>query len=96
MKTKETLEWPFESFIDLRICAKYHYFPQIVRRMTAELEKTGDIKIQPGRRRKSTRSDIAEDIATPVVENSIDNVVVCSSAQHLNVSYSTVRDVLKK
>ncbi|GBL92999.1 hypothetical protein AVEN_54637-1 [Araneus ventricosus] len=67
--------------------------------MIARFDKTGHLGVQPGRGRKSTRSDVVEDVATAIIEQSMDNVVGCSSARavsrHLGVPYSTVRNVLR-
>ncbi|GBM54449.1 hypothetical protein AVEN_150605-1 [Araneus ventricosus] len=64
--------------------------------MIARFENTGHLGVQPGRGRKSTRSDVA----TTIVEQSMDNVVGCSSARavsrYLGVPYRTVRNVLRK
>ena len=40
--------------------------PQALKRMIARFEKTGDLRVQPGRRRTPTRSDIVEDVATAI------------------------------
>lgn len=68
--------------------------------MIARFEKIGHLGVQPVRGRKSTRSDVVEDVATAIVEQSMDNVVGCSSARaksrNLGVPYSTVRNVLRK
>ncbi|GFU34079.1 uncharacterized protein TNCV_3198901 [Trichonephila clavipes] len=68
--------------------------------MIARFEKTGHLGVQPVRRRKSPRSDIVEDVATTIVDQSMDNVIGCSSARavsrHLGVPYSTVWNVLRK
>ncbi|GFX06307.1 uncharacterized protein TNCV_505271 [Trichonephila clavipes] len=68
--------------------------------MIARFEKTGHLDVQPGRGRKSTRSDVIEDVATAIVDQSMDNVIGCSSARavsrHLGVPYSTVWNVLRK
>ncbi|GFV68952.1 uncharacterized protein TNCV_3988691, partial [Trichonephila clavipes] len=54
----------------------------------------------PGRGRKSTRSDVVEDVATTIVDQSMDNVIGCSSdrtvSRQLGVPYSTVWNVLRK
>ena len=42
--------------------------PQALNRMIARFGKTGDLRVKPGRGRKSTRSDIVEDAATAIVE----------------------------
>ncbi|GFW91751.1 DUF4817 domain-containing protein [Trichonephila clavipes] len=75
-------------------------FPQALKRMIALFEKTGHLGVQPGRGRKSTRSDVVEDVATAIVDQSMDNVIGCSRAhavsRHLGVPYSTVWNVLRK
>ncbi|GFV97241.1 uncharacterized protein TNCV_5046721 [Trichonephila clavipes] len=62
--------------------------------------RTGYLGDQPGRGRKSTRSDVVEDVATAIVNQSMDNVIGCSSARavsrHLGVPYSTAWNVLRK
>ncbi|GFX07036.1 uncharacterized protein TNCV_1556391 [Trichonephila clavipes] len=68
--------------------------------MIARFEKTLHFGVQPGRGRKSTRSDVIEDVATAIVVQSMDNVIGCSSARavsrQLGVPYSTVWNVLRK
>ncbi|GFV32619.1 uncharacterized protein TNCV_441111 [Trichonephila clavipes] len=68
--------------------------------MIARFEKTGHLGVKPGRGRKSTRPDVVEDVATAIVDKSMENVIGCSSAravsQHLGVPYSTVWNVLRK
>ncbi|GFV69200.1 uncharacterized protein TNCV_3861241 [Trichonephila clavipes] len=68
--------------------------------MIARFEKTGHFGVQPGRGRKSTSSDVVEDVATAIVDQSMDNVIGCSSvravSRHLGVLYSTVWNVLRK
>ena len=68
--------------------------------MTAWFEKTRDLRVQPGRGRKSTHSDIVEDIITTIVEQSIDNVAGSSStraaSRNLSIPYSTVQNIMKK
>ena len=54
--------------------------PQAFKRKIARFEVTGDLRVQPGRGCKQTRSDIVEDVATDIVEQSMDNVAGCSSA----------------
>ncbi|GFW18793.1 DUF4817 domain-containing protein [Trichonephila clavipes] len=49
--------------------------------LNARFEKTGHLGVQPGRGRKSTRSDVVEDVATTIVDQSMDNVIGCSSAR---------------
>ena len=69
-------------------------FPQALKRMIARFKKTGDLRVQLGRGRKPTRSDIIEDVATTIVEQSVDNVAGSSSARaasrNFSVPYSTV------
>ncbi|GFU64054.1 DUF4817 domain-containing protein [Trichonephila clavipes] len=77
MKAKEMLQLHFGSFVDLKIYAKDHYFHKLIVRF----EKTGHLGVQPGRGRKSTRSDVVEDVATAIVDQSMDNVIGCSSAR---------------
>ncbi|GFS85368.1 DUF4817 domain-containing protein [Trichonephila clavipes] len=81
MKAKEMLQLLFGSFIDLKIYAKGPLLPQALKRMIARFEKTGHLGVQPGRGRKSTRSDVVEDVATAIVDQSMDNVIGCSSAR---------------
>ncbi|GFU40802.1 uncharacterized protein TNCV_2466321 [Trichonephila clavipes] len=68
--------------------------------MIARFEKTGHLGVQPGRGRKSTRSDVVEDVATAIIDQSMDNVIGCSSARavsrHMGVPYNTVWNVLRK
>ena len=56
--------------------------------------------MQPGRGRKQTHLDIVEDVATSIVEQSMDNVVGYSSARalsrNLGFPYSTLQNVLRK
>ncbi|GFT61234.1 uncharacterized protein TNCV_926851 [Trichonephila clavipes] len=47
--------------------------------MIARFEKTGHLGVQLGRGRKSTSSDVVEDVATAIVDRSMDNVIGCSS-----------------
>ncbi|GBM63519.1 hypothetical protein AVEN_73796-1 [Araneus ventricosus] len=78
------------EFRRLKNLRKGPLLPQALRRMITRFEKT---RVQPGRGRKSTHSDVVVDITTAIVEQSVDNVVGCSSARavsrHLGVSYST-------
>ena len=53
--------------------------PQALKRIITRFEITGDLRVQPSRGRKPTRSDIVEDGATAIVEQSMDNVAGCSS-----------------
>ncbi|GFW80770.1 uncharacterized protein TNCV_348731 [Trichonephila clavipes] len=68
--------------------------------MIARFKKSGHLGVQPDRGRKSTRSDVVEDVATAIVDQSMDNVIGYSSARavsrHLGVLYSTVWNVLRK
>ena len=59
--------------------------------MIARCEKTGDLRVQPNRGRKSTRSNVLKDIATAIVEKSMDNVVGCSNALRCSLQYSEER-----
>ncbi|GBN65452.1 hypothetical protein AVEN_99134-1 [Araneus ventricosus] len=83
------------EFRRLKNLRKATLLPQDLRRMIARFEKTGHLGVQPGRGRKSTRSDVVEDVATAIVEQSMDNVVGCSSARevsrHLSLQYSAER-----
>ena len=67
--------------------------------MIAQFEKTGNLRFQAGLGRKPTRSEV-EDVATVIVEQSMDNVAGCSTARavsrSLNVPYSTVQNILRK
>ncbi|GFV13211.1 DUF4817 domain-containing protein [Trichonephila clavipes] len=62
---------------------------QALKRMIARFEKTGHLGVQPGLGRKSNRSDVVEDVATTIVDQSMDNVIGCSSvravSRHLGV-----------
>lgn len=66
--------------------------------MIIRLEKTGHLGVHPDRGK--VRSDVVEDIASTIVEQSLYNVVGCSSAravsQYLGVPYSTVWKLLRK
>ncbi|GFV36886.1 DUF4817 domain-containing protein [Trichonephila clavipes] len=88
------------EFRPLKNLRKGPLLPQALKRMIARFEKTGHLGVQPGRGRKSTRSDVVEDVATAIVDQSMDNVIGCSSARavsrHLGVPYSTVWNVLRK
>ncbi|GBN77176.1 hypothetical protein AVEN_254910-1 [Araneus ventricosus] len=83
------------EFRRLKNLRKVTLLPQALRRMIARFEKTGHLGVQRGRGRKSTRSDVVEDVATAIVEQSMDNVVGCSSARavsrHLSLQYSAER-----
>ena len=98
----EMLQLHFETFVDLKTLHKGPLLPQAVRRMIVRFEETGHLGVQlgRGRGRKLTRSDVVGNVATTIVEQSMDNVVGCSSAhavsRHLDVPYSTVRNVLRK
>ncbi|GFT95813.1 uncharacterized protein TNCV_311661 [Trichonephila clavipes] len=85
------------EFRRLKNLRKGPLLPQALKRMIARFEKTGHLGVQPGRGRKSTHSDVVEDVATAIVDPSMDNVIGCSSARavsrHLGVSYSTVEIV---
>ncbi|GFW18470.1 uncharacterized protein TNCV_1184971 [Trichonephila clavipes] len=88
------------EFRRLKNLRKGPLLPQALKRMIARFEKTGHLGVQPGRGCKSTRSDVVEDVATAIVDQSMDNVIGCSSARavsrHLGVPYSTVWNVLRK
>ncbi|GFU32491.1 uncharacterized protein TNCV_4890101 [Trichonephila clavipes] len=88
------------EFRRLKNLRKGPLLPQALKRMIARFEKTGHLGVQPGRGRKSTRSDVVEDVATAIVDQSMDNVIGCSSARavsrHLGVPYSTAWNVLRK
>ncbi|GFV56093.1 uncharacterized protein TNCV_935471 [Trichonephila clavipes] len=88
------------EFRRLKNVRKGPLLPQALKRMIAGFEKTGHLGVQPGRGRKSTRSDVVEDVATTIVDQSMDNVIGCSSARavsrHLGVPYSTLWNVLRK
>ncbi|GFX12675.1 uncharacterized protein TNCV_3157961 [Trichonephila clavipes] len=88
------------EFRRLKNLRKGPLLPQALKRMIAPLEKTGHLSVQTGRGRKSTRSDAVEDVATAIVDQSMDNVIGCSSARavsrHLGVPYCTVWNVLRK
>ena len=67
--------------------------------MITQFEKIGDFRVQPGRGCKPTRSDIVEDIATAIVEQSIYNVTGCSAravSRNFSVPYSTMQNILRK
>ncbi|GFW36854.1 DUF4817 domain-containing protein [Trichonephila clavipes] len=82
------------EFRRLKNLRKGPLLPQALKRMIALLEKTGHLGVQPSRGRKSTRSDVVEDVATAIVDQSMNNVIDCSSARevsrHLGVPYSIV------
>ncbi|GFX66892.1 DUF4817 domain-containing protein [Trichonephila clavipes] len=88
------------EFRRLKNLSKGPLLPQALKRMIARFEKTGHLGVQPGRGRKSTHSDVVEDVATAIVDQSMDNVIGCSSARevsrHLGVPFSTVWNVLRK
>ncbi|GFX88480.1 uncharacterized protein TNCV_2279481 [Trichonephila clavipes] len=88
------------EFRRLKNLRKGPLLPQALKRMIAEFEKTGHLGVQPGRGRKSTSSDVVEDVATAIVDQSMDNIIGCSSvravSRHLGVLYSTVWNVLRK
>ncbi|GFT32343.1 uncharacterized protein TNCV_4483811 [Trichonephila clavipes] len=82
------------EFCRLKNLRKGPLLLQALKRMIAQFEKTGHLGVQPGRGRKSSRSDVVEDVATAIVDQSMDNVIGCSSARavsrHLGVPYSKV------
>ncbi|GFU50783.1 uncharacterized protein TNCV_2494891 [Trichonephila clavipes] len=69
------------EFRRLKNLRKGPFLPQALKRMIARFEKTGHLGVQPGRGRKSTRSDVVEDVTTAIVDQSMDNVIGCSSAR---------------
>ncbi|GFV37059.1 uncharacterized protein TNCV_2382061 [Trichonephila clavipes] len=69
------------EFRRLKNLPKGSLLPQALKRMIARFEKTGHLGVQPGRGRKSTRSDVIEVVATDIVDQSMDNVICCSSAR---------------
>ncbi|GFT49463.1 DUF4817 domain-containing protein [Trichonephila clavipes] len=72
------------EFRRLKNLRKGPLLPQALKRMIARFEKTGHLGVQPGRQRKSTRSDVVEDVATAIVDQSMDNVIGCSSARAIS------------
>ena len=68
--------------------------------MIVRFEKTGDLGVQPSQGRKPTRWGIVEDVATAIVEQSMNNVAVCKSARgvsrNLSVPHNTVQNKLRK
>ena len=56
--------------------------------MISRFEKTGDLGVQPGQGHKPTRSDIVEDVATAMVEQSANNVAGYSSARAVSRNFS--------
>ena len=46
-----------------------------VRIMISRFEKTGDFRVQPGRESKFILSDVFEDVATIIVEQSMGNII---------------------
>ncbi|GBL91048.1 hypothetical protein AVEN_184431-1 [Araneus ventricosus] len=97
MKTKEV---PQLRRLRLKNLCKGPLLPQALRRTIARFKKIGHLGVQSGRGCKSTRSGVIEDVATAIVEQLVDKVVGCSSAcavsRHLDVPYSTLRNVLRK
>ncbi|GFX95952.1 uncharacterized protein TNCV_2085321 [Trichonephila clavipes] len=85
------------EFRRLKNLRKGPLLPQVLKIMITRFEKTGHLGVQPGRGRKSTRSDVVEDVATAIVDQSMHNVIGCSSvravSRHLGVPYSTVVEV---
>ncbi|GFW26390.1 DUF4817 domain-containing protein [Trichonephila clavipes] len=69
------------EFRRLKNLRKGPLLPQALKRMIARFGKTGHLGVQPGRGRKSTRSDVVEDVANAIVDQSMDNVIDCSSAR---------------
>ena len=68
--------------------------------MITRFEKIEDLRAQQDRGCKFTHSDVVEDVATAIVEQSKDNIVGYNSvravSRHLGVPYSTVLNVLRK
>ncbi|GFX87584.1 DUF4817 domain-containing protein [Trichonephila clavipes] len=69
------------EFRRLKNLRKGPLLPQALKRMITRFEKTGHLGVQPGRGRKSTRSDVVEEVATAIVDQSMDNVIGYSSAR---------------
>ena len=90
----------FRKFHLIRNLSKGPLLPQALKRMISRFEETEDLKVQPSRGCKSSRSNIVEDVVTAIVEQSMDNVAGCSSARavsrNLRVPYSTVQNILRK
>ncbi|GFT46165.1 DUF4817 domain-containing protein [Trichonephila clavipes] len=68
------------EFRRLKNLRKGPLLPQALKRMITRFEKTEHIGVQPGRGLKSTRSDVVEDVAIAIVDQSMDNIIGCSSA----------------
>ncbi|GFU67909.1 DUF4817 domain-containing protein [Trichonephila clavipes] len=97
MKRKGNAAAAFREFHRLKNLRKGLLLPQALKRMIARFEKTGHLGVQPGRGRKSTRSDVVEDVATAIVDQSMDSVIGCSPCSiTIACSYSTVWNVLRK
>ena len=90
----------FRKLRQIKNLCKGPLLPQTLKRMITRFKKTGDLRVQPGRGCKLTRSDIIEDVATAIVEQLMDNITGCSSAlavsRNLSVVYSTVQNILRK
>ena len=61
-ENKENASALLREFCQLRNSRKGPLPPQAIRTMIAQFEKTGEIIVQPSRRRKSTRLDVVEDV----------------------------------
>ena len=68
----------FRKFCLIKNLLKEPLFPQVLKRMTDLFEKTGGHRVQTGSVRKPTRPDIAEDVASFIVKQSMDNVAGCT------------------
>ncbi|CAL1283892.1 unnamed protein product [Larinioides sclopetarius] len=68
-----------------------------LKAMVAKFEKTGSLKVQPGRGRKPVPQDTIEAVATAIVDRGQDSIAATSSARgvarNMNMPYST--EVLK-
>ena len=88
--------WKFHLIKNL---GKGPLLPQALKRIIARFKITGDLRVQPGRGCKPTRSDIVENVATAIVEQSMD-VAGCNRAravsQNLSIPYSTLQNILRK
>ena len=80
-ENKENAAAALRKFRLIKNLHKGPLLQQALKRMIARFEKSGDLRIQSGRGRKPTRSDIVEDVETAIVEQSMDNVAGCRSAR---------------
>ena len=71
----------FRKLRQIKNLCKGPLLPQTLKRIIARFQITGDLRVQSGQGRKPTRSDIVEDVATAIVEESMDNVAGCTSAR---------------